>query len=118
VFAFHGARNPFPPTILPQTPWSSLELSRACPGVANADGQQAILNELIAPLEALCAQEAARFGYTFNIPVATRISVAMVLATALFKEWLFPQGQQASDEEIVDELLAILLHGIAHRSPA
>lgn len=88
------------------------------PGVANADGQQAILNELIAPLEALCAQEAARFGYTFNIPVATRISVAMVLATAIFKEWLFPQGEQPSDEEIVDELLAILLHGIAHRSPA
>jgi AcrR family transcriptional regulator len=86
------------------------------PGVAVAEGQQRVLLEIIQPLENLTKSEAATFGYTgLNAAISTRASVSMVLAMALFKEWLFDETTPATDEEIIDELQAMILHGIAHR---
>jgi AcrR family transcriptional regulator len=86
------------------------------PGVAVAEGQKRIMLEIIQPLEDLTRSEAAAFGYVgLNPAISTRASVSMVLAMALFKEWLFDDDTPATDEEIIDELQSMILHGTAHR---
>lgn len=86
------------------------------PGVAVADGQDRIMREIIQPLEDLTRSEAAAFGYAgLNPAISTRASVSMVLAMALFKEWLFDDDTPATDDEIIDELQSMILHGTAHR---
>lgn len=86
------------------------------PGVAVADGQDRIMREIIQPLEDLTKSEAAAFGYAgLNPAISTRASVSMVLAMALFKEWLFDDDTPATDDEIIDELQSMILHGTAHR---
>lgn len=42
-------------------------------------------------------------------------STGMVLCVALFADWLFPTGQLPSRDAQVDEIVAMTLHGIAHR---
>lgn len=86
------------------------------PGVAVADGQDRIMREIIQPLEDLTRSEAEVFGYTgLNPVISTRASVSMVLAMALFREWLFDDDTPATDDEIIDELQSMILHGTAHR---
>ena len=86
------------------------------PGVAVADGQDRIMREIIQPLEDLTRSEAEVFGYAgLNPAISTRASVSMVLAMALFKEWLFDEDTPATDDEIIDELQSMILHGTAHR---
>jgi AcrR family transcriptional regulator len=87
------------------------------PGVAVAEGQDRIMLEIIQPLEDLTKSEAAVFGYAgLNPAMSTRASVSMVLAMALFKEWLFDEDTPATDDEIIDELQSMILHGVAHRT--
>jgi AcrR family transcriptional regulator len=86
------------------------------PGVAVAEGQQQVLADILQPLENLTKSEAAAAGYGgLNAAVATRASAAMILATALFKEWFFEADSGITDAEIISELQALLLHGYAHR---
>jgi AcrR family transcriptional regulator len=84
------------------------------PGVAVADGR--ILSDIIRPLEDLTKSKMTGFGYTGLDPVlSTRASVAMVLAMALFEEWLFDEQMPVADDQVVDELHTMIMHGIAHR---
>jgi AcrR family transcriptional regulator len=87
------------------------------PDLVEVGDQQAALGEVIRALEKLCAAESAYFGYDeLNVAFATRISIAMALATAVFKEWLFDDTIATTDDEIAEELTKMLLHGIAQSS--
>jgi AcrR family transcriptional regulator len=87
------------------------------PDLVEVGDQQAALGEVIQALEKLCAAESAYFGYDeLNVAFATRISIAMALATAVFKEWLFDDTIATTDDEIAEELTKMLLHGIAQSS--
>jgi AcrR family transcriptional regulator len=62
---------------------------------------------------------AAARGYALDEPVAIAISTAMVVSTALFDDWFLPdESRQASRERLTGELVALVVHGIAHRPAA
>jgi AcrR family transcriptional regulator len=87
------------------------------PGLVDVADQQRAIGEVISVLEKLCATESAYFGYDeLDVAYATRLSIAMALATAIFKEWLFDDTVAASDDEVADQLTKMLLHGIAQSS--
>lgn len=87
------------------------------PGIAVADGQRRIFGDIIRPLEDLTKSKMTGFGYQGLDPVlSTRASVAMVLATALYKEWLFDDQDPVTDDQLIDELYSMIMHGIAHRA--
>jgi AcrR family transcriptional regulator len=86
------------------------------PGIAVADGQRRVLSDIIRPLEDLTKSRMTGFGYTGVDPVlSVRASVALIMAMALFKEWLFDDQAPVTDDEIVNELHTLIMHGVAHR---
>jgi len=49
-------------------------------------------------------------------PQFTRLVAGMVMSMALLDEWLFPLGKRRpSRQRIVNEMVAFMLHGLAHR---
>lgn len=77
------------------------------------------LTRLLEELETLAGAEAAARGFHFDVPVATRVATGMVMGMALLDEWLFQPGRRKpSRQRIVDEMVAFMLHGLAHRDQA
>ncbi|MGH9034898.1 MAG: TetR/AcrR family transcriptional regulator [Acidimicrobiia bacterium] len=77
------------------------------------------LTRLLEELETLAGAEAAAQGFHFDVPVATRVATGMVMGMALLDEWLFQPGRRKpSRQRIVDEMVAFMLHGLAHRDQA
>jgi AcrR family transcriptional regulator len=77
------------------------------------------LSALLAELESIAGGEAAARGFHFDVVVATRVVTGMVMATALLDDWLFEAGRRKpSRQRIVDEMVALVLHGLAHRDEA
>jgi AcrR family transcriptional regulator len=75
------------------------------------------LSTLLGELELVAGREADARGYApFDVPVVTRIVAGMVMAMSLLDDWLFPPEQRRpADRRIVDEMVAFMLHGLAHR---
>lgn len=70
----------------------------------------------IAPLldriEAVATRELEVRGWTaVDIPVLVRIAFGMVVAAAIFKEWLYADANAVSDDRIIDEMVEILISG-------
>jgi AcrR family transcriptional regulator len=78
----------------------------------------ATLADVLAVIEGVVVQEVELNGYLgLNIPVTTRVGVGSVLATAVFRNWVF--GSNAADipdDRITNDLEQLLLHGVRHRS--
>ncbi|HEV8628054.1 MAG TPA: helix-turn-helix domain-containing protein [Acidimicrobiia bacterium] len=72
------------------------------------------LGRLLDELEAVPGREAALRGYDFDVQVATRLVVGMVMSMALLDKWMFPPGKRRpSRQRILDEMVAFMLHGVA-----
>jgi AcrR family transcriptional regulator len=77
------------------------------------------LNALMAELETIAGSEAAARGFHFDVVVAVRVVTGIVMAMALLDDWLFEPGRRKpSRQRIVDEMVALVLHGLAHRDEA
>ena len=77
------------------------------------------LTRLLEELESLAGAEAAARGFHLDVHVATRVAMGMVMGMALLDEWLFQPGRRKpSRQRIVDEMVAFMVHGLAHRDEA
>jgi AcrR family transcriptional regulator len=77
------------------------------------------LSRLMDELEQVAGREAELRGYEFDVHIATRLVAGMVMSMALLDEWLFPTGKRRpSRQRIVNEMVAFMIHGLAHRSEA
>jgi AcrR family transcriptional regulator len=74
------------------------------------------LSRLLDELEAVAGREAELRGFEFDVQISTRLVAGLVMSMALLDEWLFPLGKRRpSRQRIVNEMVAFMLHGIAHR---
>ncbi|BBX00099.1 TetR/AcrR family transcriptional regulator [Mycolicibacterium moriokaense] len=63
-------------------------------------------------IEAVAARELELRGWhAVDIPVLVRIAFGMVLAAAVFKEWLYTEPDSVPDDHIIDEMVEILISG-------
>lgn len=77
------------------------------------------LSRILDELEAVARHEAGLRDYHFDIPVATRVVTGMVMAVTLFDDWLFGPGRRRpSRQRVVDEMVSLMVHGLAHRDEA
>jgi AcrR family transcriptional regulator len=75
------------------------------------------INQALHRIEALVAREAEARGWRgVDVSLATRITFSMIFSIAMFPDTLLPLGlDRPSDEKIVDEMTAFLIHGISGR---
>jgi AcrR family transcriptional regulator len=79
----------------------------------NLTGAQTMLDRLAAVVE----HETRLRGWTAsNVPVATRVIVGMVAASALAKDWLFAGDLDTHEDDIVDEMLTFIVNGFTRAS--
>jgi AcrR family transcriptional regulator len=77
------------------------------------------LSRLMDELEQVAQREADLRGFEFDVHIATRLVAGMVMSMALLDEWLFPTGKRRpSRQRIVNEMVAFMVHGLAHRNEA
>ena len=77
------------------------------------------LSRLMDELEQVASREAELRGFKFDVHISTRLVAGMVMSMALLDEWLFPSGKRRpSRQRIVNEMVAFMLHGLAHRNEA
>ena len=78
--------------------------------------EAAPLSRLLDELETVAGREATLRGFEFDVQISTRLVAGMVMSMALLDEWLFPTGKRRpSRQRIVNEMVAFMLHGLAHR---
>jgi AcrR family transcriptional regulator len=58
----------------------------------------------------------ARYGITVDMNMIVRLSVGMVLAAAVLDESVFPDGPMTSRDQVVDEVVRLVFHGIVHQN--
>jgi len=82
-----------------------------------AGSRDSAISDVLDRLEDVIERELSEFGFTgVDVDVVGRLVFGMVLATALFDDWLFPHGaRHPSQKRIIDEMVAFMLHGIGHR---
>ena len=74
------------------------------------------LSRLMEELEVVTRREAELRGFRFDVQISVRLVAGMVMSMALLDEWLFPAGKRRpSRQRIVNEMVALMLHGLAHR---
>jgi len=74
------------------------------------------LSRLMEELEVVTRREAELRGFRFDVQISVRLVAGMVMSMALLDEWLFPAGRRRpSRQRIVNEMVAFMLHGLAHR---
>jgi AcrR family transcriptional regulator len=72
------------------------------------------LSDALDRLQALVEVELAQRGLNgVDVPITIRVTFAMVVALAVFQDWLFPPGKRPSKERIVDEMVHFMVHGLA-----
>lgn len=77
------------------------------------------LGRLLEELEAVPGREAELRDLDFDVVIATRLVAGMVMAMALLDKWIFPPGKRRpSRQRIVDEMVAMVVHGLTKREVA
>lgn len=73
------------------------------------------ISRLLDKLEAVPAREADVRGLDFDVQIATRLVVGMVMAMALLDKWMFPPAKRRpSRKRIVSEMVGMVLHGLTN----
>ena len=81
--------------------------------IDDADGASPI-SRLLDELEAVPTREAERRGLDFDVQIATRLVVGMVIAMAVLDKWMFTTGRRRPGRKrIVNEMVGMVLHGLA-----
>jgi AcrR family transcriptional regulator len=95
----------------------ALITAQAYEAIDEVDGASPI-SRLLDELEAVPGREAELRGLDFDVQIATRLVVGMVMAMALLDKWMFPPGKRRpSRQRIVDEMVGMVLHGLTQREP-
>jgi AcrR family transcriptional regulator len=77
------------------------------------------LGRLLEELEAVPGREAELRDLDFDVQIATRLVAGMVMAMAVLDKWIFPPGKRRpSRQRIVDEMVGMVVHGLANREVA
>ncbi|WP_037077171.1 TetR/AcrR family transcriptional regulator [Pseudonocardia spinosispora] len=78
----------------------------------------ATLADVLRAIEGVVKQEEELNGYRgLNIPATTRVGVGSVLATAMFRSWIFgSDATDIADDRITNDLEQLLIHGVRHRA--
>ena len=72
------------------------------------------LSDALDRLQTVVEVELAQRGLEdVDVPVTIRVTFAMVVALAVFEDWLFPRDNRPSRERIVDEMVHFMVHGLA-----
>jgi AcrR family transcriptional regulator len=72
------------------------------------------LSDALDRLQAMVEVELAQRGLTdVDVPVTIRVTFAMVVALAVFQDWLFPPERRPSRQRIIDEMVQFMVHGLA-----
>jgi AcrR family transcriptional regulator len=73
------------------------------------------LSNALDRLQTLVEFEAAQRGLTdVDVPVTIRLTFALVVSQAVFADWLFPSGKRPPREQIINEMVRFMVHGLAH----
>ncbi|MGH7805141.1 MAG: TetR/AcrR family transcriptional regulator [Candidatus Binatia bacterium] len=92
------------------------------PEVVRAGGANTTIQSALDELAHMTERTLVERGITlkdFNVPLASRSVIGMVLAMALFGEWLLPAGKQRPTRaELFDELTRQVLYGGFNQRPA
>lgn len=83
------------------------------------DGSRSPIEPLFRPMEAVTAGDVEHYGFkNVDITLTTAIGMATLLGLVAFDDWLFG-GHLESDrvDDLMDETLRQLAHGLAHRPP-
>ena len=77
------------------------------------------ISRMLDDLEVVPRREAEQRGLDFDAQVATRLVAGMVMAMALLDRWMFEPGKRRpSRKRIVDEMVRMVLHGLATPEPS
>ena len=75
-------------------------------------------NQGIEDVQALVEFEMAQRGLIgIDVPITIRVTFALVVSQAVFGDWLFPEGKRPAREDVVDEMVQFMVHGLS-RHPA
>jgi AcrR family transcriptional regulator len=55
-------------------------------------------------------------GIKVDVNMIVRLSIGMILAAAVLDELVFPDGPKKSRDQVVDEMVRLVFHGIVHQS--
>ena len=56
-----------------------------------------------------------RYGISVDMKLIVRLAIGMVLAAAVLDESVFPDGPSTSRDQVVDEVVKLVFHGIVHQ---
>ena len=59
-----------------------------------------------------------RYGITVDMKLIVRLSIGMILAAAVLDESVFPDGPTTTRDQVVDEVVRLVFHGVIHQSDA
>jgi AcrR family transcriptional regulator len=72
------------------------------------------LSDALDRLETMVETELAQRGLAnVDVPVTIRVTFAMVVASAVFQDWLFPPERRPARQRIIDEMVQFMVHGLA-----
>ena len=72
------------------------------------------LSDALDRLQGVVEVELAQRGLQgVDVPITIRVTFAMVVALAVFQDWLFPPEKRPSKDRIVDEMVQFMVHGLA-----
>lgn len=72
------------------------------------------LSDALDRLQTVVEVELAQRGLKdVDVPITIRVTFAMVVALAVFQDWLFPPDKRPSRERVVDEMVQFMVHGLA-----
>jgi AcrR family transcriptional regulator len=75
-------------------------------------------SRILDELEVVPRREAELRGLGFDAQIATRLVVGMVMSMAVLDKWMFAPGKRRpSRKRIVDEMVRMVLHGLASPQP-
>jgi len=76
------------------------------------------LSDALDRLQAVVEAELAQRGLTdVDVPVTIRLTFAMVVALAVFQDWLFPPDRRPARERLIDEMVQFMVHGLGRDVP-
>jgi AcrR family transcriptional regulator len=59
-----------------------------------------------------------RYGITVDMSLIVRLAIGMVLAAAVLDESVFPDEPVTSRDQVVDEVVRLVFHGVVHQGDA
>jgi AcrR family transcriptional regulator len=76
------------------------------------------LSDALDRLQTVVELELTQRGLTgVDVPVTIRVTFAMIVALAVFEDWLFPCDNRPAKDRIVDEMVRFMVHGLARDRP-